>query len=142
MPRLIVLVGAPGSGKSTLAHSLIYEDGDHGAMTVYVNQDSQGRWGHQSVFFAALERGDDIIVDRMGFNRQQRERYLKPAKQAGYTTKIIKLNTPKEVCLERALKRENHETVKTAEDAHKAINFFFNNYEEVGNDEADEVKIA
>lgn len=52
--KLTLLVGPPGSGKSTFAKKRIEEDGDHGAATVYVNQDSQGKQGHQEIFRNAL----------------------------------------------------------------------------------------
>lgn len=137
--KLTILVGPPGSGKSTYAKSLINNDGDHGAATVYVNQDSQGK-AHLDVFKAALADQKDIIVDRMGFSVEQRNRYLVPAKALGYQTKIVVFHQPYKVCLERALARKDHETIKDEESARSAINFFFSKYERVQDGEADVVE--
>lgn len=139
MSHLILLVGPPGSGKSTMAHNLIHNDGDHGAATVYVNQDSQGKAGHKQLFENALHNGEHIIVDRMNFNKAQRAMYLEAAKKRGYTTSIRVLHEPYQVCFNRAVARQNHETIKDAENAKQALNFFFRTYERVEDWEADEV---
>lgn len=143
MSNLIMLVGPPGSGKSTMAKDLIKNDGDHGAATVYVNQDSQGKLQHMEIFREALRNGQQIIVDRMNFNKAQRNGYLEQAKKAGYETHIRVLHQPYAVCMDRALKRAFdglHETIKTADDARNAINFFFKTYERVEDWEADTVE--
>ena len=143
MPQLTVLVGPPAAGKSKYAHGLIYEDGDHGADNVYVNQDKHGKQGHMDVFNISLVARQSIIIDRMGFSKEQRQRYIKPAKEAGYTTKIVVLHENKETCIKRGklrLEKEYHETIKTEQDLRKAINFFFSNYERPTLDEADEVE--
>jgi predicted kinase len=139
MPNLIVLIGPAGSGKSTLARSLINDDGDHGAATVYINQDSQGK-EHLNIFKDAISNCKDIIVDRMNFNRQQRERYTVPAKQADYRVKFIVLHENKKTCLARCIARiGNHETIATEQDAQSALNLFFSKYERPLQNEADEI---
>ena len=137
MSNLILLVGPSGSGKSSLAKELIEQDGEHVAATVYINQDSQGK-DHLALFQKALTENKDIIVDRMNFNKQQRARYLNPAKERKYETKIIVLHENYETCLKRCVKRiGNHETVHTKEDAQNALNMFFSKYERPTYDEAD-----
>lgn len=138
--QIILLVGPPGSGKSTFAKDLIQNGGDHGAACIYINQDSQGKDKHRKLFEDAIFQMKDIIIDRMNFNKEQRERYLKPARDAGYKTKIIVLHEPKSVCFERCKNRQDHETVKTEEDAQKALDFFFKYYERVEDSEADVVE--
>jgi predicted kinase len=129
--HLKVLVGPPGSGKSTLAHSLVKE-GYH-----RINQDDQGK-DHLTTFNTLLEVAEhNIVVDRMGFNKEQRERYINPARKAGYEVEIIVLHESYETCLNRCLKREFHPTVKTEEDARNALNTFFTKYERPTEDEAD-----
>lgn len=142
MKKIILFVGPPGSGKSTMADGLLMDDGDHGMNTAYVNQDSQGKNGHMKKFEQALNEGKNIIVDRMGFNYEQRSRYLKPAKELGYETEIRILYVPYKVCLERAIKRieTGHPTVTDEASAHSAVNFFFSKYDIVGQDEADQIK--
>jgi predicted kinase len=139
MPKLILMVGPPGSGKSTLAKSLIYDDGDHGLGTVYVNQDSQQKEGHLIRFNQALGLGKNIIIDRMGFSKAQRDRYLDPAKVKGYETEIVVLHQPYRVCLERCLARTGHETIKDETSARAALATFFGKYERVQDSEADKV---
>ena len=134
-PKLIVLVGPAGSGKSTLAKSSYPQ-------SVYINQDAQGKQGHKDLFTEALSQKQDIICDRMNFNKEQRNRYLAPAKEAGYETEIVILHESKETCFKRCAKRNeigDHPTIRTEKDASKAINFFFDHYERVEDSEADQV---
>jgi adenylate kinase family enzyme len=135
-PILTLLVGPPGSGKSTMSKGLFYEAGLHVA---YINQDSQGK-EHYTKFMHAIAESRDIIVDRMNFEKRQRNRYIGPARTNGYHIKIIVLHEPHKVCLERMLKRENHETIRDREGAEGALRFFFKNYERVEDSEADEVE--
>ena len=132
MKNLIVMVGPCGSGKSTLSKKYV-EQG-----YTYINQDSQGR-EHLTLFDIAVMDGQNIIVDRMGFTRQQRERYLRVAKENGYTTEIIVLHESYNTCLERMLVRQNHETIKDAKSARSALDMFFSKYERAEDHEADKV---
>lgn len=136
--KCTLLVGPPGSGKSTYANKAIYEDGDLGAATVYINQDTQGA-DHIDKFLNSIDEKKDIIVDRMNFNKNQRNRYLDVAKKNGYETKIIVLHENFETCFKRAVERTDHPTIKDDKAASRAINFFFSKYERVEDNEADEV---
>ena len=142
MKKIILLVGPPGSGKSTMSDAILMDDGEHGMNTVYINQDSQGKDGHMKRFEEALANGKNILIDRMGFNFEQRNRYLAPAKKLGYTTEIRVLHVPYEVCVQRAIKRleTGHPTIKDEATARKVINFFFSHYDIVSDSEADNVK--
>lgn len=139
MPKLFLLVGPPGSGKSTFANDRIFNDGDHGAATAYVNQDSQGKLEHMTRYRDALHNKKDVIVDRMNFNKVQRLGYIEQARSFGYGVEIHVFHQPYAVCLQRATDRKDHETIKDADTAKKAIGFFFKNYERVQDHEADRV---
>lgn len=131
--EIIVLVGPPGSLKTTHAKA-VYSSYKR------VSQDDAGKEGHWLLFQSFLKEGNDIIVDRMGFSKEQRERYLKPAREAGYKTKIVVLHENYDTCFDRCMKREGHPTIKTKEDTSRALNFFFSKYERVEDSEADVVE--
>lgn len=139
MKQLIILCGPPGSGKSTLAKE--YEiNPSLEDQYIRISQDDQGKAGHLQLFNAILNVDGNIIVDRMGFNKQQRKQYLELAKQAGYTTKIIVLHENQATCLERMLKREGHPTIQDEKSARSALHTFFTKYERPEPGEADEIE--
>lgn len=138
MANLVIMCGPAGSGKTTYSKEK-YPN------YIRISQDEQGRDGHMRYFLQAISQGDDIIVDRMAFNKDQRKRYLEPAKKSGYTTKIVVLHQPKAVCLERMLKRietTGHETVKDEAGAKSALHTFFRFYERPEEGEADEIEFV
>jgi predicted kinase len=134
MPKLTVLIGPPGSGKSTLAASLVELD-----TASHVNQDLQGKDGHIDFFHKLVSYQRDIVVDRMNFSKKQRSRYIDLAKSAGYRIEIHVLHEASSTCLNRCINRENHPTIKTEQDAKKALAFFFRHYEKPEPQEADEI---
>lgn len=139
-PKLTILVGPPCSGKTTYSKEL--QKDDNAAGIFRISQDEQGKGQYFHNFITGVQDKLDIVVDRMNFDKKQREKFLKPAKEAGYETEIIVLHEPKKVCIERGLKRltsEHHETIKDEKDLHKAVNFFFSHYERPTDDEADTV---
>jgi|SRR5581483_10268338 len=139
MPQLTLLVGPAGSGKSTLAKQLIANTPDIEGEAVYINQDSQGK-EHLALYDDALLAGKSIVVDRMNFNKSQRNRYLDLAKARGYRTKIVVLHVPYYVCFERCMSRKDHQTIKDEVNARAALATFFSKYERVSDDEADVVE--
>lgn len=139
-PKLTLLCGPPGSGKSSLAHAMCQlADQKNEASIIYINQDSQGKDGHVELFTKALLKFQPIIVDRMNFNKEQRNRYLSVAKAYEYETEIIVLHVPFEECLVRCTLRKDHETIKDEATAKKALNMFFSKYERVEDSESDKV---
>lgn len=154
--KLIILCGPPGSGKTTLCKEQ-YKD------YVRISQDDFGK-EHLKLFTKALDEKKNIIVDRMGFNKQQRMRYIEPAKNLNYEIKIVVLHQSSKTCMERMMKRENHPTInglkltyftpegeddyymsvvhleEKEKSAKAALHTFFKGYERPLESEADEIE--
>jgi predicted kinase len=140
MPKLIILCGPSGAGKTSLAHSIssqLESDGNH---FLRINQDDHTKSGHLTMFKAAIECKRNIVMDRLNFNKEQRARYLNPAKESGYETQIIVMHENYETCLKRCNARLDHPTITTEEHAKNALNMFFSKYERPTFDEADTVE--
>lgn len=136
MPRLILLVGPPGSGKTTWSYNEFLTENPNFSR---ISQDDMGGKSHIKQFRKAIVNKENIIVDRMNFNKDQRNRYLQLAKDAGYGTEIIVFHTPMKTCIDRCMEREDHPTIKDAKSVIRATHFFFTKYERVEDDEADVV---
>ncbi|MFO0810701.1 MAG: RNA ligase [Gemmataceae bacterium] len=130
----ILLVGPQGSGKSTYCR-------EHLADCVRISQDEQGKSAHLIAFEEALARGEPrIVVDRINHRKEQRRRYLGPARQAGYRTKVVWLNADRAECLKRCKARTDHPTLEPRE-AEEAINLYFRQFQIPSRREADEIEI-
>lgn len=127
-----MLVGLPGSGKSTICKN--YED------YYRISQDEQGKEQHLFNFKMAIEDELNIIIDRCNFNIAQRQRYVKPAKEAGYKVTIIWLQVSAQDCKERIRSRKDHPNLnKDNENIDKVVDMFDNMFEPPERWEADEV---
>lgn len=121
MRQLLVLIGPPGSGKTTMA--LKYPE------YVRVSRDDQGQGGQHETFNRALLEGKDILIDKMNFNEQQRQMFVKPAREAGYSITYRILFVPKDICMSRMEKRVGHPTITTTDSALDALHTFFFKFE-------------
>lgn len=140
MPKITIFVGPPGSGKSTFAKEVLKENPEYHAIDkIYINQDLQGK-EHLNIFQSAIKHKLHIVVDRMNFDKNQRARYLNPAKEAGYETEIIVLHESLETCLKRCNERTDHPNIRDEVTARKVLDFFFSHYERPTLDEADHVE--
>ena len=82
----------------------------------------------------------NLIIDRCNFNKDQRNRYLIPAKKAGYKTTIIYVKVSPEECVARINNRPEHPTLPASSGKAKDVVMMFHNmFVEPSKDEADEV---
>lgn len=130
-PLIVLLVGSPGSGKSTASAEFSSED------FVRISQDDQGKKEHMALFHQSINSRKNIVVDRMNFDKKQRDRYLDVARKAGYETRIDIFHVPMQTCMERCRARKGHPTITTEQDIQEAVTFFFRKYERVSDSEAD-----
>lgn len=132
MKTLHMMIGPPGSGKSTLAKKLESEG------YVRVSQDDQGV-DHFHVFDTAMLAGQNIVLDRMNFNKQQRDRYVGHCRDNGYRIEFTVIHQNRQTCFERCLARTDHPTIKDGKSASSALTTFFSKYERPEDSEADVV---
>ncbi len=137
MSELILLVGPQGCGKTTFAKNSFPNH-------THINQDEQGKNRHLELFFEALERGEDIVVDRINHLRQQRKRYLIPAQQKGYKTRIRVMSLPFRICFNNIITREDHPSIKKLDEetAYRVLCDFKGKYERPLKHEADVVTFS
>jgi predicted kinase len=113
--ELIVLIGLPGAGKSTYCKERLY--GTH----VRINQDSLGDRGTcLKLLDACFKSGINAVVDRCNINAQQRSYWIQLAKKNNYAVKAVYIKTPVEVCEQRVIARESHETINNMSDSRKS----------------------
>lgn len=134
MREIVLMCGIQGSGKSTLARDFVLQ----GYLLI-----TEGVPTWEEDFKRAMELNcPKIVVDRVNANVKCRERFLKPARENGYKTKIIYLDVPVEVCVERVSKRENHALGKdTAKQIPNCMLHVLSMFEPPTKNEADELKV-
>lgn len=130
--KLIILVGCCGSGKSYYCKDL--------QGYTRISQDEQGKTKHFENFLLAIKENHDIIVDRMGFNKEQRARYIEPCRKAGYNVKIVFFDVCNETCYKRIKDRKGHPTLYE-DKALKVIDFYHKNFQYPIKEEYDEFKV-
>jgi len=116
MAKLIILKGLPASGKSTLAEKIVRESGN----TVRVNRDLLrtmlhfGKWSgrnegktidaEKSLILTFLRAGTNVVVDDTNLGLSGL-RWVDLANSEGFSTEIIRVDTPIEECIARDEKR-------------------------------------
>lgn len=127
-PKLILTIGSQGSGKSTWS-KLFLNENNHSY--VYISQDEQGKEQHHINFNDALKQKANILVDRCNFTKEQRMKYVIPAKEAGYEIEYRYFHVPYHEALARIVSRTNHPTIKKDDitTAKKALDMYFDKEE-------------
>ena len=113
---LVLLVGIPASGKSTLARQLIAQTAFVHLNTDSIREELTGDEGcqdyedqvwatFQARFDNALATGGSILVDNMNITRDKRRTMTIPAEKLGYKVKLVFLDVPLHICIERNKQR-------------------------------------
>jgi predicted kinase len=142
-------MGPPGSGKSSHAAALEAQG------YFRISQDDQGK-EHLELFHSHITTGRDIVIDRMNFDKQQRNRYRLEAIKNGYTVNFVEFVVPRQVCYDRCMDRRDHPTINDKSDVYldmtarinlkrkhtdSALNTYFSRYEEITEDEGEVLRI-
>ena len=139
--NLIVLMGPIGAGKTTLAKKLVKMNDS----ALRISQDEMGRAGSKEAFWLALETDvENIIIDRMGFNREQRMRWIDPARKAGYKVTIVELKVAYETCFKRVVARHDHPNIPQGDEAlaKKILKMYSGEYQAPREDEYDDYYVV
>ncbi len=99
-PQMILLIGIPGSGKSTFAATNIQP------AFVRISQDVlRTRARVASALADALRERKNIVIDNTNVMRKERERFIIPAREAGYRITGYYFQSIIEDCLRRNAQR-------------------------------------
>lgn len=123
---IYILIGPQGSGKTYWAKNVLMT---HNPAIVRVSQDEQGRHGHMELFAKSVEAGKSIVVDRMNFNREQRDRYTEQLIGKDYKLIFVWFKFTKDVCVRRMAERKDHPTIPQDADHAGILNFYFKEFE-------------
>ncbi len=122
MARMVLMCGLAGAGKSTFARSLealgsLRLSIDHAAwalghtehpLPVAVRDEIVARQREQLV--AALDAGQDVVVDYSFWSRAMRDEYRGIARALGASAEVVYLEVPREELLRRLARRTERPT--------------------------------
>lgn len=98
---IVILIGLQGSGKSTFYKMYLAED------FVRVNLDTlKTRYQEKLLIEECILNGSNFAIDNTNPTRLDRERYIKPAKEAGYRVVGYFLESKIKDCMQRNALRE------------------------------------
>ena len=103
---MVILMGIQGSGKSTFYRTYLAQD------FVRVNLDTL-KTRHQAKLLVdkCLAEGKSFAVDNTNPTKEDRQRYILPAKQAGFQIIGYFMESKLQVCMERNDRRKGKEKI-------------------------------
>ncbi|MCB1521562.1 MAG: DUF2865 domain-containing protein [Hyphomicrobiaceae bacterium] len=117
--KVFVLLGMGGSGKSTIAKSistahgamhivaddakLIIPEYDGGRNSAEVHNESADLVSTMMV--EAVSAGNNIIIEKIGSSDKSIQKIITASRAAGYSVRLVHVDTPVEIAMERAVKR-------------------------------------
>ena len=132
--ELIILIGPVGVGKTTFSKTLQNDT------SIRISQDEMGRKKYLQYFNDAIKNGiPRIIIDRMNFNKNQRNKFIKPARKFGYIITMFDFDWRWDICLQRVINRKNHPTIPPEDPilVKKILQMYTTMYEKPSIDEFD-----
>ena len=123
---IYVLIGPQGSGKTRWAMNVLLAQSQ--TPIVRVSQDEQGKQ-HRRMFQECIKAGASMVIDRMNFNFEQRDRFTHDAYENGYKIVYVWFDVGKATCLCRLAKRRGHPTVSPDADHSGMLDAYFRDFE-------------
>lgn len=103
---LVIIMGIQGSGKSTFYHRFLAKD------FVRVNLDSlKTRYQEKLFIEECIQNGKSFAVDNTNPAKEDRQRYIPPAKNAGYKIIGYFMESKLKECIERNNMRHGKEQI-------------------------------
>lgn len=103
---MVILMGIQGSGKSTFYRTYLAQD------YVRVNLDTlKTRHQEKLLVDKCLAEGKSFAVDNTNPTKEDRQRYILPAKQAGFQIIGYFMESKLQVCMERNDRRKGKEKI-------------------------------
>ncbi len=103
IPQLVVLMGIPATGKTSFAVERF------GHSHLRISRDVlRTKHRERQIFDAALRTTADIVLDNTNVTREQRARFIAPAKEAGYAVDGYFLQSRRAEAMERNARRAEH----------------------------------
>ena len=96
MKTMVIMMGIQGSGKSTFYHSHLVGD------FVHINLDSlKTRYQERLAIEQCIQQGRNYAVDNTNPTREDRQRYISAAKNAGYRIVGYFMESKLQSCIQR-----------------------------------------
>ena len=96
MKTMIIMMGIQGSGKSTFYHSQLADE------FVHINLDSlKTRYQERMAIDQCIQNGQNYAVDNTNPTKEERQRYITDAKDAGYRIVGYFMESKLQSCIER-----------------------------------------
>lgn len=102
----VILIGIPASGKSTFFRKKFFDS------HVRINLDMLRTRNREKILFeACLKAKQSFVIDNTNVQKVDRERYIKTAKEQGFTIIGYFLRSSLQECLTRNQKREPNKVI-------------------------------
>lgn len=106
LKRIIIMIGIQGSGKTTFCRRYFSED------YIRVNLDTLKTRNQERIAIeSCMEQGSSFVVDNTNPTKQDRARYIQPAKSAGYHITGYFMESRVKECITRNERRTGKEKI-------------------------------